>query len=106
MKVSVGMCLEAVCACTDTSTCVHTHTDTHPGHSIYQPAAQGLLSIHTHMKCQGKPFPPIACMLLPGQSRKVALSFHMWKDLQPHGQCPRPAQQPPAALKADAPQGR
>ena len=67
---SEGVC---VCVCTHTSTHVRTHTDTHMG-PLYQPAAQGLLSVHIPREMPGKSFPPTACMLHPGQSRKVAWS--------------------------------
>lgn len=89
-----------MCVCTDTSTCVHTHTDTHRAHSIYQPAAQGLLSVHIPHEMPGKPFPPIACMLLPGQSRKVAPSSTCGRTCNLMVNVPGQPQQPPAALKS------
>lgn len=95
-----GCASEAVCVCTDTSTCVHTHTDTHRAHSIYQPAAQGLLSVHIPHEMPGKPFPPIACMLLPGQSRKVAPSSTCGRTCNLMVNVPGQPRQPPAALKS------
>lgn len=91
MKVSVGDVPLKLCVRVQTQAhvCIHTHRHTpEPTLSISQ-QPKVCCPFPYPMKCQGSPFLPLpACSSLASPGRWHRL---MWKDLQPHGQCPRPA---------------
>lgn len=92
MKVWVGDVPLKVCVCvyTQAHVCVHTQTHTR-AHSIYQPSSPRS-AVRSHTLRDAREALSFHCLHAPPCTvQEGGTEPHTWKDLQPHGQWPRPA---------------